>query len=230
MTLTHQASTDWADSATDSPRHGGLSPFGEDVIREMNRIGMLVDLSHVSADTMRDALRVSTAPVIFSHSSAYGVTPHQRNVPDDVLRLVHQNGGVVMVNFYSAFVSESYRQWNATRQAEEARQRGLTADVARQSEGIATWRAAHPPPRVTVSDVADHVDYVGRIAGRENVGIGADFDGVPSLPDGLEGVDGYPNLLVELSRRGWTDSELAALAGGNLLRVLREAERIAAGH
>jgi membrane dipeptidase len=229
MTLCHSRTTSWVDSATDAPRHGGLSPFGEDVVREMNRIGMLVDLSHVSADAMRDALRVSTAPVIFSHSSAYALTPHPRNVPDDVLRLVHQNGGVVMVNFYPGFVSEDVRQWAALRAGEEARQKALypnDPDAARAA--VEAWAASNPRPAATVAQVADHIEHIRDVAGIENVGIGADMDGVPYLPEGLDGVDGYPNLFAELIRRGWSDSDLERLAGGNLLRVLRRAEAVAA--
>jgi membrane dipeptidase len=229
MTLTHSTTIDWVDSATDAPRHGGLSPFGEDVVREMNRIGMLVDLSHVSADAMRDALRVSEAPVIFSHSSAFAITPHPRNVPDDVLRLVRENGGVVMVNFNAPFVSESMRQWSAQRAGEEQRHKSLNpGDAAAARAGLEAWIAANPPPRVTASDVADHVEHIGRTAGRAHVGLGGDYDGVTYLPEGMGGVDGYPVLLAELMRRGWSDADIAGLAGGNVLRALREAERVAA--
>lgn len=229
MTLCHSKTTSWVDSATDAPRHGGLSPFGEDVVREMNRIGMLVDLSHVSADAMRDALRVSSAPVIFSHSSAYALTGHPRNVPDDVLQLVHRNGGVVMVNFYPGFVSEDVRAWNARRTGEEARQKALYPDNPETMRAAMTaWEAANLRPAATVAQVADHIEHIRDIAGIENVGIGADMDGVPFLPAGLEGVDDYPNLFVELMRRGWSDADLARLAGGNLLRALRRAEAVAA--
>lgn len=229
MTLCHSRTTSWADSATDAPRHRGLSPFGEDVVREMNRIGMLVDLSHVSADAMRDALRVSTAPVIFSHSSAYALTPHPRNVPDDVLRLVHQNGGVVMVNFYPGFVSEEVRQWAALRAGEEARRKALYPnDPAAVRVALEAWVMSNPRPPATVAQVADHIEHIRDVAGIENVGIGADMDGVPYLPEGLEGVEAYPNLFAELIRRGWSDADLARLAGGNLLRALRRAETAAA--
>jgi len=231
MTLTHSTTIDWVDSATDAPRHGGLSPFGEDVVREMNRIGMLVDLSHVSADAMRDALRVSAAPVIFSHSSAYAVTQHPRNVPDDVLALMRENGGVVMVNFNAPFVSESMRLWSAARAGEERRQSALNPGNAEAaSAGLAAWDESNPQPRVTIADVADHIDHIVRIAGYDHVGLGADYDGVTYLPEGLGGVDGYPALLAELIRRGWSDGDLGKLAGGNLLRVLRQAERVAAAH
>lgn len=229
MTLTHSTTIDWVDSATDAPRHDGLSEFGEQVVHEMNRVGMLVDLSHVSAEAMRNALRVTEAPVIFSHSSAYAVTAHPRNVPDDVLRLVHENGGVVMVNFNAPFVSEPMRQWSAQRAGEEARQKALfPGDPDAAKAALDAWTAANPPPRVTVADVANHVEHIGRVAGRENVGLGGDYDGVTYLPEGMTGVDGYPLLMVELMRRGWSDADLAGLAGGNVLRVMRAAERVAA--
>lgn len=229
MTLTHSTTNDWVDSATDAPRHGGLSEFGVEVVHEMNRIGMLVDLSHVSADAMRDALAASEAPVIFSHSSAFAITAHPRNVPDDVLRLVRENDGVVMVNFNAPFVSEPMRQWNAQRAGEEARQKSLfPGDAPAATAALDAWIAANPPPRVTVEDVADHVEHIGRIAGRAHVGLGGDYDGVTYLPEGMGGVDGYPVLMVELLRRGWSEADIAGLAGGNLLRALREAERVAA--
>lgn len=229
MTLTHSTTIDWVDSATDAPRHGGLSPFGEEVVREMNRVGMLVDLSHVSADAMRDALRVSEAPVIFSHSSAFGVTPHPRNVPDDVLELVRANGGVVMVNFFPAFTSTEVWQWGSRRLAEEARLKALNpGNPEAVTSGVAQWVAANPRPQVDIGVIADHIEHIARIAGRDHVGIGSDFDGVPFLPVGLDGVEDYPALFVELMRRGWSDTDLAKLAGGNLLRALRAAERVAA--
>lgn len=229
MTLTHSTTIDWVDSATDAPKHGGLSPFGEEVVREMNRVGMLVDLSHVSAEAMKDALRVSTAPVIFSHSSAFAVAQHPRNVPDDVLLLVARNGGVVMVNFNAPFVSEPMRQWNARRTGEEARFKALNpGDPAAAKAALETWIAANAPPRVTISDTADHFDHIARVAGHDHVGFGGDYDGVTYLPEGLGGVDGYPALMAELARRGWSNANLAKLSGGNLLRVLRAAQRVAA--
>lgn len=229
MTLCHFKTTSWCDSATDALQHGGLTDFGESVVREMNRIGMLVDLSHVSADTMRDALRVAAAPVIFSHSGAFAVCAHPRNVPDDVLRLVHQNGGVVMVNFYSAYVSEAARLWSADEAAEEARQKALHRDdPTAAATALAAWVTAHPAPHATIAQVADHIEHIRDVAGIDNVGIGSDFDGVETLPDGLSGVDAYPNLFAELIRRGWSDADLAKLAGGNVLRVMRAAERYAA--
>jgi membrane dipeptidase len=229
MTLTHSTTIDWVDSATDAPKHGGLTPFGEEVVREMNRIGMLVDLSHVSAETMQDALNVATAPVIFSHSSAFGVNPHPRNVPDEVLRRLPENGGVVMVNFVPPFLSTEFWQWSARRSGEEARLKGLNpADPAAVTAALDEWTRANPPPRVDASDVADHIEHIARVAGRDHVGIGGDFDGVNFLPVDVDGVEDYPVVLVELMRRGWSDADLAKLAGGNLLRALRQAEEVAA--
>lgn len=229
MTLCHSKTTAWVDSATDAPQHGGLSEFGEQVVREMNRIGMLVDLSHVSAEAMRDALRVSQAPVIFSHSSAFALTPHPRNVPDDVLRMVTANGGVVMVNFNGPFISEEMRQWAAERAGEEERENRLNpGDPAAAAAALAAWEEDHPRPHAAVSQLADHVEHIRDVAGVDHVGIGSDYDGVTYLPDGMEGVDGYPLLFAELMRRGWSDADLAKLAGGNLLRVLHAAERAAA--
>ena len=227
MTLTHNQTTEWADSATDDPKYGGLSPFGVEVVHEMNRLGMLVDLSHVSADTMKDAIAASRAPVIFSHSSARGLVGHLRNVPDDVLQLLPANGGVVMVNFVPDFVSDAVWHWGAEKNAEEARlkvfHRNSTAEVA---AGLKAWEAAHPRPAATVATVADHIDHVAKVAGHDHVGLGGDFDGIPYTPDGLTGVQDYPNLFAELIRRGWSDQDLAKLAGGNVLRALRRAEAV----
>ncbi len=229
MTLTHSKNNAWIDSATDAPQHGGLSPFGEQVIAEMNRVGMLVDLSHVSAEAMREVLGVTRAPVIFSHSSAFALVPHPRNVPDDVLRLTAQNGGVAMVNFNGPFVSEEMRQWSAERSGEEERAKRLNpGDPVAAAAALAAWNSAHPRPHANVAQLADHVEHIARIAGADHVGIGSDYDGVTYLPDGMEGVDGYPLLFVELARRGWSDSDLAKLAGGNLLRALLAAEAFAA--
>jgi membrane dipeptidase len=229
MTLTHSSDTPWADSATDEPRHGGLTRFGEEVVREMNRLGMLVDLSHVAPQTMKKALEISQAPVIFSHSSARALDAHPRNVPDDVLALVPKNGGVVMVTFVPSFVSEEVRGWNSQQDAEEARLKALHPDSpdAVKSE-LAAWRKAHPAPRATVAQVADHIEHVRKVAGIDHVGLGSDFDGIPSTPVELTGVDTYPVLLAELLRRGWSDEEVKKLAGLNVLRAFRQAEQTAA--
>jgi len=230
MTLTHSLNNDFADSATDDPVHHGLTPFGRAIVQEMNRLGMMVDLSHVSAETMRQAIAVSRAPVIFSHSSARAIVDHPRDVPDDVLRLLPANGGVVMVNFYPGFVSEPYRRHAADRDAEDARLKSLhPGDPRRRAAALAAWDAAHPEPAASVSDVADHVVHIREIAGIDHVGIGADFDGMGGAhPQGMDGVDGYPALFRELARRGWSDGDLAKLAGGNLLRAMEGAEQVAA--
>lgn len=228
VTLTHNQTTEWADSATDDPKYDGLSPFGEQVVKEMNRLGMLVDLSHVSPATMKDALAVGRAPVIFSHSSAHALNPHPRNVPDDVLRLLPANGGVVMVNWVPTFLTTARWTHDANRSAEEARLKALIRNDSKAVEAaLKAWDAAHPAPPVTVRDVADHIEHVARVAGHDHVGIGADLDGIPAPPDGLAGVESYPLLFAELIRRGWSDQDLAKLAGGNVLRALRRAEAVA---
>lgn len=229
MTLTHTSNTDWADSATAAPQHGGLTRFGEAVVREMNRLGMLVDLSHVAPETMKKAIAASAAPVIFSHSSARALVDHPRNVPDDVLRLVPGNRGVVMVTFVERFDSEEVRAHDAEVEAETARLKFLyPQDAERVKREAAAWGQADPAPRATVAQVADHVEHVREVAGVDAVGIGSDFDGMPTQPLGLEGVGEYPALFAELLRRGWSDADLAKLARGNVLRVLREAEAVAA--
>jgi membrane dipeptidase len=229
MTLAHNQTTEWADSATDEPKHDGLSPFGVTVVREMNRLGMLVDLSHVSPATMKDAIAASRAPVIFSHSSAGGIGGHPRNVPDEVLKLLPANGGVVMVNFVPSFLSDAVWRWGAERSAEEARLKAIhRASKAQVEAGLKAWEAAHPEPAVTAANVADHIEHVARVAGHDHVGIGGDFDGIDSTPRDLAGVEDYPNLFAELIRRGWSDQDLARLAGGNVLRALRRAEAVAA--
>ena len=235
LTLTHSRTISWADSATDNPKNGGLTKAGEDVVRELNRLGMLVDLSHVSEGTMLDAIRVSRAPVIFSHSGARGVADHPRNVSDDVLRLVAKNGGVVMVNFAAGYVSEELRRWKADLAAEKARLNappfgGLYIGQPEKAEkALAEWRAAHPEPKATLAQVADHVEHIAKIAGKDAVGIGGDFDGVGNeLPTGLEDVDTYPALMAEMMKRGWSDQDVAKLAGGNILRVMERAEAVAA--
>jgi membrane dipeptidase len=229
MTITHSKNNDWADSGTDAPKHGGLTPFGEEVIREMNRLGMLVDLSHVSPDTMKDAMAVSEAPVIFSHSSARALDAHPRNVPDEILRKLPEDGGLVMVTFVPSFVSEEVRVWGAAEDAEEARLKTLHPDSPDAvKSGLEAWTKAHPAPRATLAQVADHIEHVRKVAGIEHVGIGSDFDGITSTPVGLEGVETYPALLAELLRRGWTDEEVKKLAGENVLRVMREVEKVSA--
>ena len=229
MTLTHSATIDWADSGTDTARHGGLTRFGEEVVREMNRLGMLVDLSHVSPGTMSDALNVSEAPVIFSHSSARAVTDVPRNVPDSILKRLPQNGGIVMVTFVPGFVSRAVAQYGseAQRMNAELRQRFGSDDAARRRE-MDAWRASHPAPKATLKDVADHIDHIRRVAGPDHVGIGGDFDGISDTPVGLEDVSTYPALFAELSRRGWSEADLRKLAGENLLRVLKRAEAVCA--
>jgi len=227
MTLTHSTTISWADSATDAPRHDGLSPFGEAVVREMNRTGMLVDLSHVSEATMRDAMAVSEAPVIFSHSSARGVTDHPRNVPDSILRQLPQDGGVVMITFVPAFINEAVRQWGAARAGEQARLRSLYPEgAARVTTELAAWEAANPAPRASIADIIAHIEHVRAVAGIDHVGIGGDFDGISSLPEGISGVDAYPLILAELARRGWSDADLRKLVGENVLRVMRAAEAV----
>lgn len=236
LTLTHSKTIAWADSATDDPKHDGLTKFGEAVVRELNRLGMLVDLSHVSEDTMIDAIRVSKAPVIFSHSSARGIDDSPRNVSDKVLKLVAANGGIVMVNYAPGYVSEARRRWDADRNAERGRYYsppygGLyIGQPERAKAAMAEWERQHPRPAVTLSQVADHIEYIVKVAGIDHVGLGGDYDGVDGqLPEGLDGVDTYPALLAELMRRGWSDEMIAKLAGGNVLRVMEAAERVAAG-
>jgi membrane dipeptidase len=228
MTLTHNANVGWADSATDQRAAGGLTDFGRDVVREMQRLGMLVDLSHVSPDTMHDTLDVVAAPVIFSHSSARAVCDNPRNVPDEVLARLPGNGGVCMVTFVPAFVSQECADWLAGLKAEAVR-RGLDPRDLHLVQRIRPdWEAAHPLPQATLAQVADHVEHVRQVAGVEHVGLGGDFDGTPDVTVGLEDVSTYPALFAELLARGWTEPDCAALAGGNLLRVLRAAESFAA--
>lgn len=229
MTLTHSKTTTWADSATDAPKWGGLSPFGEQVVKEMNRLGMMVDLSHVSEETMLDAMRVSEAPVIFSHSSARAVTGHARNVPDSVLRQMPEDGGVVMVTFVPGFINEAVRAWNAARAAEEARLKSLNpGDPQAVTRGLAAWTDGHAVPRAGIADVVAHIQHVRDVAGIDHVGLGGDFDGVDALPDGVEGVDAYPRILAALMANGWTDADIRKLAGENTLRVMRAVEAVAA--
>ncbi|MGB3722897.1 MAG: dipeptidase [Pacificimonas sp.] len=229
MTLTHSKTIDWADSATDAPKSDGLSDFGEEVIREMNRLGMLVDLSHVSPATMADALDVTEAPVIFSHSSALAVTGHSRNVPDDILKRMKDNGGVVMVTFVEGFLNEARRQYWADEAAQQARLEILYSgrpDVV--EEEMAKWQEANPAPKASVTDAADHIDHIRDVAGIDHVGIGGDFDGITSYPTGLEDVSSYPNLFAELLGRGYSAEELKRISSGNVLRALEAAERVSA--
>lgn len=224
LTLTHNSNVDWADSATDVPVHGGLSAFGVEVVREMNRIGMLVDLSHVSADTMRDALRVAEVPAIFSHSSARAVCDSPRNAPDDVLESLRDNNGVCMVTFVPTFVSPQAAAWRQELN-DVAAERGITpADAASYSRFYDEYALAHPTPKATLADVVRHVEHVREVAGIDHVGLGGDYDGVAALPEGLEDVTGYPRLLAALADLGWSDDDLGRLTSGNILRVLRDAE------
>jgi membrane dipeptidase len=230
MTLTHTRSLDWADASTDEVRSGGLSAFGRQVVGEMNRIGMLVDISHVSDATVRAVLATTKAPVIASHSSARALADAPRNIPDDLLRAIGAQGGVVMVNFYPAFLSAPWRVWDAARTA-HAKAQGIPADAygARSPAPLIAWDAAHPMPRVTVATVADHIDHVARVAGRDHVGLGGDFDGIGgTAPEGLAGVEAYPALFAELVRRGWSDADLARLASGNILTAMERAEALSA--
>lgn len=228
LTLTHNVTLDWADAGGDEHRHGGLTAFGKEVVREMNRLGMLVDLSHVSDGVMSDALDVSAAAVIFSHSSARALTNHTRNVPDSILARLPKNGGVVMVTFVPDFVSEEANQAEARRMAEfRLRMQGVTDPADRRRVGQEV-RAAIPVPRATLAQVADHVEHVRKVAGVDHVGIGSDFDGIEIGPVGLEDVSTFPSLFAELIRRGWSDEDLKKLAGLNLLRAMRQAEAVAA--
>jgi membrane dipeptidase len=227
MTLTHSKNTRWADSATDDPRAGGLSAFGEEIVREMNWLGMLVDLSHVSPATMDDAISVSQAPVIFSHSSARAVTDVPRNVPDTILRLLPKNGGVVMVTFVPGFLSSKVAAWNKLQTAEQARLTQQFPDnAAAVKQGVAAWTRAQPAPRAAMTQAADHIDHIRRVAGIDHIGLGGDFDGITSVPEGLEDVSKYPALTAELLRRGYKDDDLRKILGRNVLRVMREAEKV----
>lgn len=229
MTLTHGENTDWADSATDEPEFGGLTPFGEDVVREMNRLGILVDLSHVSDSTMVDALRVVEAPVIYSHSSARALASHPRNVPDDVLRMLPDNGGVVMVTFVPVFISQETLDESERRSAiRDSLMVAFYGDTAAARAGYEEIVGDQELPRATLSQVADHIDHIVEVAGIDHVGIGGDFDGISTVVEGLEDVSTYPALFAELLDRGYTEEELAQIAGGNVLRVMRQAEATAA--
>jgi membrane dipeptidase len=230
MTLTHWDNIDWADSATDRPEHYGLTEFGERVVKEMNRLGMFADLSHVSGDTMRDALHVTRAPVIFSHSNAFAIDPHPRCVPDDVLRLMPANGGVVHVNFIPSFISPKAPEWSQKRTAALKELHARLDNDKAIAKGIADWEKANPGPRGSIGDVADHIDHIRKVAGIDHIGIGADYYEVDptSMVLGLENVSRYPYLFAELLRRGYSDEEVMKIAGRNHLRAMRQMEQVAA--
>lgn len=227
MTLTHNETLDWADSATDASRSGGLSAFGERVVREMNRLGMLVDISHVSPETMEGVLRVSRAPVIASHSGARGVTNHMRNVPDSVLAKLRENGGVAMVVFYPGFLSKPHAEEAAAKRLELLAKYPDPADRGKVRAELSAWFKANPTPRGDLSIVADHIDHVVKVAGIDHAGVGSDFDGIETTPEGLEDVSKFPNLTKELLRRGYSEEDVKKVLGGNVLRALRGAERVA---
>jgi membrane dipeptidase len=229
LTLTHNGSTMWADAAADTAMpHRGLTRFGEEVVREMNRLGMLVDISHVSDSTMWDVLRVTDAPVIYSHSSARHFSPHKRDVPDDILRRVADNGGVVMVNFYPVFLSQAMYDWNRRQGDYERRLRTAGVDSGRMADSTRAWTAKNPPPLPDIKTVADHMDWIRQVAGVDYIGIGSDFDGIDIKPVGLDDVSTFPALIAELLRRGWTDADVSKVIGGNMLRVMRATEAVAA--
>jgi len=228
MTITHSLTTDWADSATDVPKHAGLSPFGFEVLAEMNRLGMILDISHVSEATMHDVLDKTIAPVLFTHSNARAITPHPRNVPDSVLKRLPQNGGVVMVTFVPGFTSPERRQWEFERSAAAGRAKTeFSGNPIGEKAAVDAWIAANPKPKATLAQVADHIDHIRKVAGIDHIGIGGDFGGVDELPVGLENVSTYPALFAELVRRGYSKSDLAKIAQGNALRVMRGVEKAA---
>ena len=227
MTLTHSKNVPWADSATDKPAAQGLTAFGEEVVREMNWLGMLVDLSHVSPDTMADAIRVSAAPIIFSHSSARAIDDVPRNVPDDVLRMLPKNGGIVMVTFVPGFLSPRVTAHGQQQTAEQDRLRQqFPNDEAAVKNGLAAWQASNPAPRATLAEAADHIDHIRKVAGIDHIGLGGDFDGITDVPQGLEDVSTYPALTAELLRRGYKEDEVKKILGLNILRVMRAAEQV----
>jgi membrane dipeptidase len=227
MTLTHTSNTPWADSATDAPKFSGLSPFGEEVVKEMNWLGMLVDLSHVSPDTMEDAIRVSQAPVIFSHSVARALNDHPRNVPDNILAMLPKNGGVIMATFVPGFVNAKVNAWNKLQTAEQDRLKAaLPNDPAAVKAGVDKWSAANPVPPASISDVADHIDHIRKVAGIDHIGIGSDFDGITQKVQDLDNVSTYPRLTAELLKRGYSDADIRKILGQNILRVMREAEKV----
>ena len=229
MTLTHGTNVPWADASTDTAQADGLTKFGEEVVREMNRLGMLVDLSHVAPATMHDALDVSEAPIIFSHSSSRAKCDHVRNVPDEVLKRLSQNGGVIMVTFVTSFISEEVRQHDIQRGEEADRLRAMRGSTEESVQaGLAAWIETHPMPKATLAQVADHIDHIRQTAGIDHIGLGGDFDGITSVPVGLEDVSTYPMLTAELIRRGYSDEDVMKILGNNILRVMRKAEEVAA--
>jgi membrane dipeptidase len=231
MTLAHFKNNGWADSATDDPAHDGLTDFGKDVVREMQRIGMLVDLSHVSEATMMDALDVARAPVIFSHSGARAVDGASRNVPDNVLQRVKANDGIVMAVAYPSYVSEPLRRWDAEHAAEQARQKALLPGQPEAAKAaVSAWEHAHPAPKATVAELADHIDHIRMVAGIDHIGVGGDYDGMETGPAGMEDVSGYPALFAELARRGYSQTDIEKIASRNMMRVLKAAETYAAAH
>jgi membrane dipeptidase len=229
MTLTHNNNTPWADAAADKPEHGGLTKFGEEVVREMNWLGMLVDLSHVSPDTMDDALRVTAAPVIFSHSSARAIADVPRNVPDAILRQMPKNGGVVMVSFVPGFTSQAVVDYDKRSGAERTRlQQTMPNDEAGVNRAMDAWRKANLGPRATIAQVADHADHIRKVAGIDHIGFGGDFDGITEVVQGLEDVSKYPALTAELLKRGYSDEDIKKVIGGNVIRAWRQAGRVSA--
>ncbi len=231
MTLTHFKNTAWADSGTDAPAHDGLTPFGVKVVREMQRLGVLVDLAHVSEATMADALATGGPPVIVSHSNARAINDHARNISDATLTLIGANGGIIMVNFYPPYVVEAARQWAASREAEQARFKALNrGDPAATDAALAAWDKANPMPRGSAKDVADHIDHIAKLIGADHVGLGGDLDGVEATVVGLEDVSTYPALFLELAQRGWSQGDLEKLSSRNMLRVMKAAEAYSAAH
>lgn len=225
LTLTHWKNTSWGDAATDAPEHDGLTPFGEEVVKTLNQLGILVDLSHTSEGTMADALRVSQVPVIFSHSGVRGINPHPRNVPDSILRMLKEKDGIIMVPFVPAFIKKAVWDYWAEQRAEEARFKVLfIGSPESQAQALKNWKKQHPPPTVTVKDVADHIDYIKNLIGVDYIGIGSDFEGFSQVTEGLEDVSAFPNLFKELYRRGYTEEELKKIAGLNFLRVFQKAQ------
>lgn len=231
MTLTHFRNNAWADSATDAPAHDGLTPFGVKVVKEMQRLGMLVDLAHVSEATMHDVLALGGPPPIVSHSNARAINHHARNVSDETLKAIGAAGGIVMVNFYPPYVVEAARQWSAARDAEAARAKALNrGEPDAEKSALDAWDKANPMPRGSVKDVADHIDHIAKLIGPDHVGLGGDLDGVEATVQGMEDVSTYPALFAELTRRGWAKADLEKLANANMLRVMKAAEAYAAAH